>query len=271
MRKNILWRYIDTGSLQGAHNMAIDESLLMSFNPKASDPILRIYGWNQPTLSLGRFQKVNDVLDLERCRADSIPVIRRISGGGTLYHAEELTYSIVCSPEHIPSTTSVKDSFRVLTGFLIDFYHTLGLNASYALDSVSNVEQLGIRTAFCFAGKESFDILINGKKIGGNAQRRLKNVIFQHGSIPIVNHSMTGLGYMLDHPQEYAQNSVSLLDCGVFSDLIILKKKLVKAFNRCIGVKSCDSCLSQSEQFMTKELSVNKYTTDRWNLQGDIE
>ena len=92
--------------------------------------------------------------------ANDVSVVRRVSGGGTIYHAEELTYSIVCSPEHIPSTASVKDSFRVLTGFLIDFYGMLGLQARYAVDTVPDAERLGERTAFCFAGKETFDILI---------------------------------------------------------------------------------------------------------------
>jgi len=265
-----LWRFVDTGSLRGGHNMAIDEALLNSFDSKQSVPILRIYGWNTPTLSLGRFQDVKEVLDLDRCNTDSIPVIRRVSGGGTIYHADELTYSIVCSPEHIPAASSVKESFRSLTGFLIDFYKELGLDASYALDSVPNAERIGIRTAFCFAGKESFDILINGKKIGGNAQRRLKNVIFQHGSIPIVSHAVTGLQYMNDRSPEYAQGTASLLECGVSLDMSILKSKLVECFYRNMGVESSESCLSKAEYQMSEELLINKYAKDSWNLRGEV-
>lgn len=266
-----LWRFIDTGSLRGAQNMAIDESLLCSFDPKLSVPILRIYGWNTPSLSLGRFQEAKEVLDLERCYADSIPIVRRVSGGGTIYHADELTYSIVCSPEHIPSVTSVKESFRVLTGFLIDFYKALGLDASYALDTVSDAERLGTRTAFCFAGKESFDILINGKKIGGNAQRRLKNVIFQHGSIPLVNQAMTGLQYMNDRSPEYGQGTVSLFESGVSLDMSILKCKLVESFYRSMGVETSESCMSKAEYRMSEELLLNKYTTECWNLRGEVK
>ncbi len=100
-------------------------------------------------------------------------------------------------------------------------------------------EHLGERTAFCFAGKETFDILIDGKKIGGNAQRRLKNVIFQHGSIPIINRSQFGLQYMKDRSPEYADNNVSLFDCGVTADITTLKRLFLEAFERHMGVKAC--------------------------------
>jgi lipoate-protein ligase A len=251
--------------------MAIDESLLSSFNPELSVPILRIYGWNPPSLSLGRFQQSEEVLDLKRCNSDSVSVVRRVSGGGTIYHADELTYSIVCSPDQIPSTTSVKDSFRVLTGFLINFYRTLGLNALYAIDAVCDAERLGTRTAFCFAGKEAFDILVDDKKIGGNAQRRLKNVIFQHGSIPVINRAHHGLQYMNDRSSEYAENTVSLFDCGVTSNIKQLKGLFVDSFKRHMGVETTISCLSLDEQRIAQELMVNKYCSDQWNLQGDMQ
>jgi lipoate-protein ligase A len=268
--KNSLWRLIDTGHLLGPDNMAIDESLLCSFDPISSDPILRLYGWKSPSLSLGRFQNAGDVLDLERCYTNAIPIIRRVSGGGAIYHAGELTYSIVCTPEHIPVASSVKDSFRILTGFLIDFYTLFGLNASYALDTVFDVAQLGVRTAFCFAGKESFDILIEGKKMGGNAQRRNKNIIFQHGSIPIENHSIAGLEYMNDRSPAYAQGTTSLLDCGVPNDLSKLKSMLIKAFKDRMNVDVYSSQLSIIEQNLYKKFLADKYTADSWNLQGEL-
>lgn len=264
------WRLIDTGVMPGSHNMAIDESLLCKFNPELSDPVLRLYGWNPPSLSLGRFQKSEEVLDLQRCRFDSVPIVRRVSGGGAIYHADEITYSIVCSPEQLPPATSVKESFRILTGFLIDFYHVLGLRASYAVDTVPDSERLGTRTAFCFAGKEQFDILIDGNKIGGNAQRRHKNIIFQHGSIPIVNKAILGLEYMNDRSPEHAQHTTSLQDCGVDTNVSVLKSTLLEAFKRQMDVALEECGLSYEEQHLSDQLFVDKYTTDRWNLRGEV-
>jgi len=247
--------------------MAIDEALLRSFDPLTSLPVLRLYGWSPPALSLGRFQKGAEVLDLERCQADHVPIVRRITGGGVIYHADELTYSIICGPGQIPPASSVKDSFRVLTGFLMAFYRLLGLGAAYAADAMPGGTVLGERTAFCFAGKETFDILIGGAKIGGNAQRRVKGAIFQHGSIPLVNRAGTGLSYMKERLPGHALGATSLADCGV-SGHDRLPQLLAESFKTYFFVNFSPDELSQPERQMAAELLVHKYSTNQWNLEG---
>lgn len=247
--------------------MAIDEALLRSFDPGCSLPVLRLYGWSPPALSMGRFQKSADVLDLEHCHADHVSIVRRITGGGVIYHADELTYSIVCSPDRIPPSSSVKDSFRVLTGFLLAFYRSLGLNAAYAVDRLPDKTRLGERTAFCFAGKETFDILIDGAKIGGNAQRRVKEAIFQHGSIPLVNRAQTGLSYMKVQAPEYAHGVTSLADLGI-ADNGRLRQALAASFKEHFGVVLIPDVLSAAERQTAAELLTNKYSTNQWNLDG---
>ena len=251
--------------------MAIDEALLNCFSLGHSPPVLRLYDWCPPALSLGRFQDAAGVLDLERCRQDSVTIVRRVSGGGTIYHADELTYSIVCSQEQIPHAVSVKDSFRVLTGFLLEFYRSLGLEARYAVDAEPARSDLGARTAFCFAGRETYDIMIDGRKIGGNAQRRLRNVIFQHGSIPVVNRAQAGLTYMKDRTPSQAFGSASLEDFGVSAGMTELTELLVTAFRKHMGVGICRDVLTQDEQDRVQELLENKYMTTEWNLKGEVK
>lgn len=248
--------------------MAIDEALLRSFDPASSRPVLRLYGWNPPALSLGRFQKAAEVLDLERCRDDGVAVVRRVTGGGVIYHADELTYSLVCAPGQIPPASSIKDSFRVLTGFLLVFYRALGLNADYATDIVPEGTRLGERTAFCFAGKESFDILADGRKIGGNAQRRLKGVIFQHGSIPLQNRAVTGLGYMREQAPEHAEGTLSLAECGVRADWDGLVNDISAAFSGYFGAVLRNETLSEAERADMEKLLASKYRSESWNLEG---
>jgi lipoate-protein ligase A len=262
------WRLIVTQPLSGAQNMAIDEALLRSFDPAGSLPVLRLYGWEPATLSLGRFQKGAEVLDLDRCRRDGVAVVRRVTGGGAIYHCDEVTYSIVCSPEQIPPSTSVKDSFRVLTGFLLAFYRDLGLSASYAADTPPHGTRLGERTPFCFAGRESFDILLNVAKIGGNAQRRQRGRIFQHGSIPIVNRAQEGVFYMRDKSPGQAAGVTSLVECGVRASYDELRNGLARAFTRHFGVELVSDRLTDSEQLLSEQLLVQKYATDAWNLEG---
>ena len=223
------WRILEHDPAGGAWNMAVDEALLSSVE---ENPVFRIYGWNEWTLSLGRFQDPEGDL-LPAFLADpSFPVVRRMTGGGAILHGGELTYSLVLHQDDL-GTGDVKESFRLLCGFLHRFYRKLGLESLFAGDAaalitgtygsvespgvtgvdgpidgrrVSGAAQppaLGLKTPFCYAGREIYDVVIRGmahsdgampasgfSKIGGNAQRRFRKVIFQHGSIPIVLNRM---------------------------------------------------------------------------------
>jgi len=268
-RSSTTWRLIDTGLLSGSENMAIDESLLRCFDPVSSQPILRLYGWKPAALSLGRFQNGAEILDLDRCNAAAVNVVRRITGGGVIFHAAELTYSLVCSPLHLQTVLSIKDSFRVLTAFLLSMYRDLGLNAAYAFENDDNFATLGERTPFCFAGREDFDIVINGRKIGGNAQRRLKNVIFQHGSIPLADRSLDGLGFMRKQPVGFAGTVTSLESEGLMLSAQELRELLLKGWRDTISSRLLTDDLSLCENRMAERLVAEKYSSNLWNLEGE--
>lgn len=263
------WRFIDTGPLDGPTNMAVDEALLLAFDPIVSAPVLRLYGWNPPALSIGRFQNAHEVLDLESCNVRNVPVVRRITGGGVIYHADELTYSLVCAPRNIPPALSIKESFRVLTSFLLRFYEKLGLAACYAVDAAPAGARLGERTDFCFAGKESYDILINGRKIGGNAQRRLKNAIFQHGSIPLVNRAVEGAGFLRKQQAGIGDQTASLADFLEDRNEGALKRVMEAAFRDALGAGLRPVTLTSEEKSLVAELKTRKYDRMKWNHVGE--
>ena len=248
------WRLIDTGPLDGPANMAVDEALLACFDPANALPVLRLYGWNPPAFSIGRFQDAGALLDLEKCRAAGIPVVRRITGGGMIYHAEELTYAIVCSPRQIPPASSVKDSFRVLTSFILRFYGKLGLAARHAVDHYPSGTRLGTRTQLCFAGRETYDILVEGRKIGGNAQRRLKNAIFQHGSIPLRNSLATAAPFVREMPPGMAEETAALADFGVGIPLVEIKSFLLEAFAESLASAMIPGNLTADEAALAERL-----------------
>lgn len=260
------WRLIDTGPLDGPANMALDEALLENFDPSQSLPVLRLYGWEPPALSVGRYQDAGDALDLELCAAAGVPVVRRMTGGGIIYHAAELTYSLVCAPWHIGEGYGVKEGFRKLCGFLLGTYQRLGLDAAFAVDRNGAGVPLGVRTAYCFAGKEEFDVLVNGQKIGGNAQRRLRDAILQHGSIPLQSRVGEGLRF-LKHPAPDAEKSVSLEQLGVRPELDELKGMLVEAFEEQLGVRLQSVAPTAEELAAAARLEQEKYRCAEWNLQ----
>ena len=262
------WRLIDTGPLDGPSNMAIDEALLDNFDPGKSTPVLRLYGWSPPALSLGRFQDAGKVLNLDRCRADGVSVVQRITGGGVIYHADELTYAIVCAPQHLPGETTIKESYRFLTGFLLTFYRELGLPAAYAAEVPEDTSRLGKRTPFCFAGRESYDILIDGRKIGGNAQRRLRKAVFQHGSIPLMDRVATGIGFLRERPSGLDLSVADLTMLGVNIPEEVLKKRLAAAFAGALGGTLVPSEMTAAERARAACLTSGKYAADHWNRNG---
>jgi len=249
--------------------MAVDEALLQHFDPDRSQPVLRLYGWEPPAFSVGRFQRAEEALHLERCAAADIPVVRRITGGGVIYHAAELTYAVVCAPRHISDVRGVKESFRVLTGFLLRFYGDLGLEASWAVDAPSAGECLGGRPPLCFAGKEEYDIVAGGRKIGGNAQRRLKDVIFQHGSIPLRCALAEALPFFRDPPPGLLDGATSLAQLGVTAAPAWLRERLAAAFGVTLGVDLLPSSLTAEEEATAARLSAERYGKTAWNLHGE--
>lgn len=263
------WRLIDSGPLDAVTNMAVDEALLRSFDPAAPVPVLRLYGWEPPAFSLGRFQQAEDVLDLDRCTAAGIAVVRRITGGGAIYHAAELTYSVVCAPSQIPGGAGVKESFRTLTRFLLDFYRGLGLAPAWAADGCAP-GPFGERTPLCFAGREECDIVVEGRKIGGNAQRRLKGVVFQHGSIPLRPVLAGVLSLLRQVPPGLMVDCATLAELGVNDDEAGLRQRLAAAFAAALGVRLTGSVLTAAETALAAELTRDRYGSAAWNCQGEL-
>ena len=165
------------------YNMALDQKIFDSYMEDGI-PAFRIYGWEAPSFTYGVSQKPENEIDIKQCALDGIQVAKRMTGGGVLFHNNEITYSLVCAKEDIGEPDGVIVSYRKICAFLISFYRSLGLDASFALEA----EDFKARCApheLCSASREKYDIVINGRKIGGNAQKRKKHAVFQHGSIPI--------------------------------------------------------------------------------------
>jgi len=100
------WRYYDTGSSDAYTNMAMDEVLLKKMRRPDALPILRVYTWSMPSISVGYFQNVMDDFDLTLCKERGLPLVRRLTGGRAVFHDHELTYSMIL-PGSYPSLPRV--------------------------------------------------------------------------------------------------------------------------------------------------------------------
>lgn len=170
-------RLILSSKQNAKKNMQIDKFLASSFK-EADLPIFRLYTWSD-SFTVGVSQKCEDYLHLKEKYNDNCA--KRITGGGVLFHGNDISYSLIL-PSNIYEDLSIKKSYEKNCQFLLKFYEILGLKANFVKD-LDNIELS--KNEFCQLGFEAYDILISNKKIGGNAQKRTKKMIFQHGSIPI--------------------------------------------------------------------------------------
>ncbi|AFG38815.1 lipoate--protein ligase family protein [Spirochaeta africana] len=266
-----IWRWIDTGAVPGADAMAIDEALLRSFTAGNQLPLFRLYGWKDPTISIGRFQRWDEDIDLAACRRAGVPLIRRITGGGAIYHDCEVTYSLVCSRYEFGKMT-VKESYRRICSFLIAVYRGLGLEADFAVDAAAADPTLGQKTVHCFAGREAYDVLVRQhdgslQKLGGNAQRRLGDIVFQHGSIPLElrlqQQERLFTAHALPDPQRVTDlaGAVSpVLEAGVG-----LGRRIQQEFAAALGIEWENQPLTEAETADAAWLAEHKYRQDSWN------
>ncbi|MDR0387833.1 MAG: lipoate--protein ligase family protein [Treponema sp.] len=155
-------RLLQTGFHDCYYNMGLDEALLESVGRGDSPPVLRFYGWEPPAVSVGYFQGLEEEVDIRACKDRGIGVIRRITGGGAVFHRAELTYSVILPAGHPLAGASIHDSYRILCGGVIRGLALLGLNARFAPIN---------------------DILCGDRKISGNAQTRRKDTVLHHGTV----------------------------------------------------------------------------------------
>lgn len=253
------WRLILDGKHDGYTNMAIDETLLLSYSHQLI-PTLRIYGWNAPFVSLGYSQRPEAVLNFPV----SLPFVRRMTGGSAILHDEEITYSLVCSPSDLNLSGDVRTSYRILASFLKTFYRHLGLEAYFAYET--RKQKLGVYGQACFASCQHYDMVIGGKKIGGNAQRRKRDVIFQHGSIPqkidfeLVQDTVKNTDGLKQKATDLQSETGKAFD---FSRLAVL---LAESFEEVFGIKYAEREIFAEEHSLSLVLCDCKYRTQQWNL-----
>jgi lipoate-protein ligase A len=246
-------------------NMAVDEYLVESYE-KTRRPVLRLYSWRPAGISIGKNQDAQSDINLEKCSAASVAVVRRLTGGGAIYHKNELTYSITCSEKDISDgVLTVKETFEKLNAFIIRMYSKFGLKAAYSKDVFTSGVSHGRRAPLCYAANEEYDIIINSKKIGGNAQMRKKDIIFQHGSIPLGNNKEApGFCRGEDVPSNYTSlNELAGREIGEDE----AAANLMAAFMEEFGVDLRRESLEMDEKREVVGLLTAKYATNNWNLK----
>ena len=169
--------YHDAAAHSAAMNMAIDEALLEF----AAVPSIRFYQWHSRALSFGYFGKFADVATY----AGERDLVRRWTGGGIVLHGDDLTYSIV-----IPANDAALDESSILIYekvhcALCTTLNEIGKRAVVVGSArcADRTPQRGVPTNNCFANPVRADVMLDGRKVAGAAQRRARSGLLQQGSI----------------------------------------------------------------------------------------
>lgn len=179
------WKLLDTNANIGAYNMAVDEELLARAQAGASVPVLRFYAWDPPTVSLGRFQKIETAVNAEACKRYGFDIVRRITGGRAVLHHQELTYSIIAPTDHPLFPPNVLGTYKIIAACLLAGLRNMGIPAEMVSRSNRHAALVkkAAKDAACFSSPSWYEILVRNRKIIGSAQRRLSKAFLQQGSI----------------------------------------------------------------------------------------
>ncbi|WP_407668356.1 lipoate--protein ligase family protein [Oceanobacillus damuensis] len=271
------WAFIDTGFNDAAINMAFDECLINWQSEGKIPPTLRFYGWKEPSLSIGYFQKVEKKIDFEALQNHNCQFVRRLTGGSAVLHDNELTYSLVISENDPDIPLTVQEAYYVLSKGVLEGYKNLGIPAEYAIVEKRADKE---RTPICFEKPAFYEMVVDGKKLSGNAQTRKKGVLLQHGSLPI-SMDTTMLFDLFQFPSEKMRERkrTSFSKKAITMDQLTTKKHnyetLTKAFEdgfkRGLDIELHPLELSKDDWDEVKALAKAKYESDAWNINQNKE
>lgn len=233
-------RVLETRYGTAAWNMALDEVLM---NGVTDVPVLRLYGWKPPAVSIGYFQGVDDEVDVKKCKQMGIDVVRRITGGGAVLHDSELTYSFITRkyPQNI------MESYSFICDAIVICINKFGFDAKFAPLN---------------------DIVVDGKKVSGNAQTRKKDNLLQHGTI-LLDVNVEKMFSVLKIPSEKISDkmitNVKERIMGLNKTFEEVAFALKEGFSKKFGARLIGDKLTPEEDDSTEKLAKEKYATDEWN------
>lgn len=251
------WRLLELDKNNAAMNMAIDEAILINCSKGKSPNTIRLYEWLPSAVSIGYFQNPKAEVDLEKCKEEGIDVVRRITGGGAVFHDNmgEVTYSLIASEEERIIPKDILRSYQMICGCIIEGLLSLGVEASF---------------------QPVNDIVVAGKKISGNAQTRRLGMVLQHGTI-LVDADLDKMFQLLKVSDEKIRDKmISSAEKRVTTLNKELSKKpshekvaeaLEKGFKKSIGIKLAKGKITDEEMTLAEKLSKEKYANKDWTFR----
>jgi lipoate-protein ligase A len=232
-------------------NMALDEAIMEGVRNGTSQPTIRFYGWEPSAVSIGVFQGVRNEVNLENTKKNGVDVVRRLTGGGAVYHDRlgEVTYSLIAPLDFFP--TNIIESYRVICDDIVVALQQLGINATFAPIN---------------------DILVNEQKISGNAQTRRNGILLQHGTILYSVDVETMFSLLNVSDQKISDKLIKSVQKRVTSvqdqtgaSMDALKDALIHGFQRNRNIDFGD--YSDIEKQRAQELVQERFNNNSWTFR----
>lgn len=243
-------------------NMATDEAILRARINDEVPNTIRFYRWNPSAVSIGKFQDVENEVQLDNCRKCGVDVVRRITGGGTVYHdaQDELTYSVIAGKEDLRARDITEVYARIYAG-LAEALKTLGVTADFSEGNAKTCPNL----------------TVSGKKISGSAQCHKGGVVLQHGTL-LVKVDLERMFELLRVPWartrveviEVARHRITSITDELKRDISLneIESVLVDGFQKALGTVLKGSDMTRHELELAKSLFEVKFATSDWNYLG---
>ncbi|MCM3320620.1 lipoate--protein ligase family protein [Cytobacillus kochii] len=273
-----VWRFIHSGMGSPSFNMALDEALLDWNSEGKMPPVIRFYGWNPATLSIGYFQKVDKEIKLEAVKENGLGFVRRPTGGRGVLHEHELTYSVIVPEEHPQMPKTVTEAYRVISEGVLRGFQQLGLEAYFAVPRSKEEKEMlkNPRSSVCFDAPSWYELVVEGRKVAGSAQTRQKGVILQHGSILLdldEDKLFSLFKYSNDRVKERMQRAFSSKAVAIneLTDRTITYEEAVvafkKGFEEGLDIILEPYELSAEEITYVEKLAKERYENDEWTYK----
>lgn len=236
------WRLLLSGPVPPVRAMALDEALLTGGGP----PTLRLYRWEPNGVSLGYFQRFDDLFG---GGAGGTPVVRRITGGGAIHHADEVTFSITAPAGHPLFAGSIRDGYDRVHAILASALRRCGAPA--APRGTDRLLSDAASSPWCFYDSTEFDLAAGGRKLVGSAQRRSEGRILHHGSIVL-------------RPAARTPATASLGALGADARPERVERALADAFAESLGAALEPSSPTWAEEERCERLAASRYGSEAW-------
>ena len=253
------WRLIPLEVHNAFMNMAIDEAILQSRMENLIPNTLRFYQWQPSAVSVGKNQNLEDNVYVENCNKLGVNIVRRNSGGGTVFHDQkgEVTYSVTAQIRDLDAT-DITAVYKRIYAAITDALRLLGIPADFSAGNQKNCPNLTVNT----------------RKISGSAQTVKRNVVQQHGTLLL----------SVDLPRMFQLLRVRFTDnCSLAAQIAQRKitsvqnelghavtpetaaNALTQGFTATLNIRLNPAQLTLYEQALAKKFYTNKYATDNWN------